>query len=480
MKLLICMLSVLLIGCGQQETLVEYSEPEVTVETSIDVWEYGRYGDKEIKAQYSINNDRVFGKYEYDNESHIFVGYGENNVFRGDIDETPMLFYVEEKTLYGVNLDDHRLFYVSDYAVDDRVSYEASRVEGIYQLPTNSFYEGKKIHIHVLLDHLILVTIRTYNNEIISDAKYLGTRIEEGFWLPEIDEKLILTENHELILGDSTYYEHIQIAEPSLIDLGIARNEKDEAMILEILGTYLDKVIESGFRIEEKDNQLVLGNGQVKIIRNSHFSIWLDKKLTGETEHLILTNDLFFKSDTWKGKLVQIPVVLSGYKTKLFGSLDDYLLEGYFVRDQVGGDFDSDGLDDLVLVLDSSEGEHQVLIVLLRDGDGFKLSLLTDQAIDRDLVNYEDLIFDNNQFTLSVSYKENHLIHEKFIFNASDYRLIKIIRTEYDNSSKQDIIYEYNMNNYDVTITGQGSYTKRVKEQLYLYNYNGQYNKDYE
>lgn len=483
MKWLMCILCIVLIGCVQQETMVEYSEPESEVASTVDVWKYGRYGDDAIKAQFNVNEDRVFGKYEVNNQSHIFVGYGENNVFRGDVDESPMLFYMEEQTLYGVNLQNHKLLYISDYDVMDNISYDTKTLQGVYQLPDNSFYIGQQIHIDVLLDHLILVTFRAYDNEMVHDVKHIGTRIDNGFWLPELDKKLMLTENHELIVGDEIYYEHIQIRKPSLMDLNIASSPEEETLMLSVLGDYKDKIIEVGYGIAEEKDQWILADGLVKIIKNDHISFWLDKDLIHEAEHLILTNDLFFESNTWKGRIVKVPVLISGYHGQMFGTLEDYISEGYYIRDQIEEDLNQDGLKDLILILDSSYETERLLIVLLRRDQGFELSLLSDQAVNNAFIDYEDLMFEDHHLILSVNDANNHLIREKMVFDVlSDYRLIKITRTEYDISTKQDIIYEYDMNNYNVTVTHQQveNFKKRIKEQIYLQNYNGQYNKDYE
>ncbi|MCH4890536.1 hypothetical protein EZV73_23345 [Acidaminobacter sp. JC074] len=468
-KLMLLIIFILLIGCGNNQTMVTYDEKE-SVEITEDYILTGQFGDEEITCQYKIQGDDIFGKFDFADRQVIFRGEGKHNAFRVRAEEDELLIYIEDDTLLGVRVEDLTPIYVGNKKPE--ITEDTLAMMGVYEQYDNTYYVGHKVIIEPLFEHLILINKVFYENGKESSEYELGIKTESAYYLPLSDAYLMINERYELVIdydGQSQVYsETKRVSSPSLRDLKIASDEEEARLIQALLGDYYDELVNIAYDISLSDHEVKISN-LARIRKDRHLYVWLHKDLTGASDHLIITNDLDGPPIDMRGQVQIMPLLENGFKTELSGSKDDLVPFDYQIIQQD----ENDHLEALLI-----ENDHKILMVLEKGSD-YQVQVLLDLS---DLT-IDDIRFEEDILVIRISGKDTYYWSDKFYFDTRfDYRLLSSVYERYNPETKATQIITYDFINDDVLIeSGNISLNreKKIHESIYLKTFDGFYNKEY-
>ena len=470
-KLILLMIMLTLISCGDNKTMVTYDAPVEEVITE-DFALSGRFGDEAMTCQYKVEGDRIFGKFIFSDREVIFRGEGSHGAFRVTSANETLLIYIEDEILLGVRLSDLSKIYVGQNKFL-AVSEETLSMMGTYESYDNTYYSGKRLVIEPLFNQLLLINNISYNDGEELFEYQLGVKSSEEYYLPLSDSYLSLNEKYEVEIKDDgkiyKYSEAIQLSPPDLISLQIARSESEAKLIGALLGTYLTSVIDRAYDVKVSDNEINISD-LVKIRIEDHVYIWINKNLSERDEHLVITNDLDGAPNDLRGQVEVVPILENGFSTVLKGLKKDFVSENYHLVDQAEND-----LYEVVVI----ENDNKILMVL-KKGDPYQLDVLLDIS-DLPL---DDIRFEDEMLILLTSGKESYYWSEKYYFDALfNFRLISSVFERYDPVKQTTEIFTYNFIKDDVLVELNGqsiTKNKKVHEAIYLKTFNSVYNRDYE
>ncbi len=479
MKKLVFLLCFVLISCGNQNTVEEYIEPPVSEVTYADeLWWTGKLDNDVFQIQVHVNENTAFGKYKIGDREVLFRGTNDNGVVNAlseDFEE--MIIVHDESSAYGIFLESELKFYAGEKSVQSSLSKSSERLAGNYLSYTSDYFVGRSVEVTPLFDHMLLIKHRMYAPAENEESIYVALKDDDVFRTITGDKELKLLE-YDISFDGEVYSESFQYDKPTLLSLGIAEDITENVLLENILGDYLDVVIDNSFKLTLEP---ITGNG-FRIIKSfGYYYISLSKEITFESQDIYIYNENMDKE--FSGKEIFRPILTGGFETLTSGTLEELIPDDYYIKDKITGLLNGDNREDIVLVLDNDQ-HTRVLMILIANGEGYDVDLLSHIAVlsssEDEIDPYESIKIEDGTLTLKLYGGKDKRWSECHTFSTrDDYRLLSSEITLVGESTRL-----YDFINHEVIVSKNSTqliYKKRIKESLFLYTFDGEklFDQDY-
>lgn len=524
-KLLIILISLIIFGCSENKpvhivNVIEEKETVLEEVVNDDLWFRGFVGDEPIHLRLSFLEEQVVGEY-FINEDEIIIlrGHleGDMIVVKGTDDVRFIL--TEDSDIYiGSCIRSNKIESVyakkTNFEFNTQLSQEVQILEGTYTDVESDYFKNAILTIKPLFEEYIFLRIDAKNGSNESSNDFLLRKLNGKYHTltDRLDLSLEYNELHELYLEanqynyncpegvsyGNVYSESFKITMPKLGDYF-----EDPVLIEKMLGndqslfTHLIQFSE----MEEGSTYFSI-NGFDKTAQyfkegSQHFIV-VRGQFYEDNQNRIYTNSLDYipeEVSTFAGSkyiLKAEPVITGGILPIVSEDINDFILDGYYIKDKVTGNLNMDTLEDVVLVLDH-DIHSRLLLVLESTNEGYLLKHYTETAmLQKDEGGvwgdpYEATEISDHKLIISFYGGSNYRWGNTYTFDAlMDYQLIYVKTMSYftGDGSFEEVEYDLVDQKVIETIGNSNSETKtphfKIKrEYIYLRNFDAIYNIDY-
>lgn len=467
----------LLISCQNQEvTMIENhgTEAEEIIEENLGLWYQGYIGEEPFKIQWHEVETMMIGKLLYDNQEYIITGQGFEGFFDFTSDLGSIKFYQDDQAIFGMMTIQDEVFKVQ--ATIDTLNHkflslseDQLALQGHYYHETSDYYEGSYLEIKPLFDHVISVTLHSYDGLKEEKMSWLAYEKEdfisyinhqkvsltkENFdWYLHFDD---LTLNRKYTIEDKPVFtENVQLQPRDLLEIW-----PEDLLVLmkNLLSEEYDKLQASAQNVN-KESFVQLGvtgdpNSVLTYFSEGQLYVYLSGRFYDNGLSRLYTNNLNelpVEVLRWSSdQVIRKALIKSNddlpFKVDNISDLSQEMTMMY----QAKGFLDKDSFEDVILWL--NKGDNNFLAIYMGHTEGFTLKYVNENILD-DNHNLSDLSIENNQLILNYILSESNQ-SEKYIFEAKDdFPLVQVIFSQHASASFDVLIEDYDLINDLVTVT---------------------------